>query len=101
MLPDRKERDEQRQQLQEAAEAVAAKEMDNGVRINPLLAAMHFSKCAETRAAGDTECASPPRIEEIFPSAAPSEPPVSGAMVTTQKNPDWIQGFALNFHLHF
>ena len=48
MLPDRKERDEQRQQLQEAAEAVAAKEMDNGVRINPLLAAMHAAKRAET-----------------------------------------------------
>ena len=55
MLPDRKERDEQRQQLQEAAEAVAAKEMDNGVRINPLLAAMHAAKRAEPWAAGDTE----------------------------------------------
>ena len=55
MLPDRKERDEQRQQLQEAAEAESAKEMDNGVRINPLLAAMHAAKCAEPGAAGDTE----------------------------------------------
>ena len=47
MLAGRRERNEQRQQLQEAAEADAAKEMDNGVRINPLLAAMHAAKRAE------------------------------------------------------
>ena len=41
------ERDEKRQQLKEAAEADAAKEMDNGVRINPLLAAIHAAKRAE------------------------------------------------------